>query len=83
MQKVKRTIYINDQKFEIWLGLMPKNGGSIAVYLLTDSPYSPLNHANKILSGVMSRDEAIRRGVAYAKKLFRGMMENQTPGSDS
>ncbi len=73
MYKVKRTIYVDDQAIDIWLGLVSKtkNGknGKYTVYLLTDEPNKPLNHAEPILSNITSRETAIRRGIEYAKEL--------------
>jgi hypothetical protein len=81
MYKVKRTIYVDDQAIDIWLGLVSKtkNGknGKYTVYLLTDEPNKPLNHAEPILSNITSRETAIRRGIEYAKELFRNLLENR------
>lgn len=81
MYKVKRTIYIGNQAIDVWLGLMrkTKNGknGKFTVYLLTDDPDKPLNHAEPILSNIASKDTAIRQGIEYAKSLLRDLLENQ------
>ena len=49
MYKVKRTIYLQDQSIDVWFGLVSKNkngkNGKYTVYLLTDDPAKPLNHA--------------------------------------
>lgn len=80
MYRVKRTIYVDDQAIDIWLGLVSKtkNGknGKYTVYLLTDEPNKPLNHAEPILSNITSRETAIRRGIEYAKELFHNLLEN-------
>ncbi|MCC8173697.1 MAG: hypothetical protein LIO65_04730 [Odoribacter sp.] len=59
MYKIKRTIYVQGQAFEIWLGLesRQKNGknGKYTVYLLTDNPNNAYNHAEPILSGIISK----------------------------
>ena len=81
MLKVKRTIYIDEQAIEIWLGLVNKNG-KFTVYLLTDSPSNPFNHADKILSGSASKDDAIKQGVMYARKAFRDILKNRDVTND-
>ena len=54
MYKVKRTIYVDNQSIDVWFGLVSKtkNGknGKYTVYLLTDDPNNPYNHAEPILS---------------------------------
>lgn len=81
MYKVKRTIYVDNQAIDVWFGLISntKNGknGKYTVYLLTDEPDNPLNHAEPILSNITSRDTAIRRGIEYAKELFHNLLENR------
>lgn len=81
MYKVKRTIYIGKQAIDVWFGLVSKtkNGknGKYTVYLLTDDPNKPLNHAEPILSNIASKDTAIRRGIEYAKSLFQEILNNQ------
>ena len=80
MYKVKRTIYVNNQAIDVWLGLVSKtkNGknGKYTVYLLTDDPSQPLNHAEPILSNITSKDTAIRKGIEYVKELFSHILEN-------
>lgn len=82
MYKVKRTIYLSDRNIDIWLGLVSKtkNGknGKYTVYLLTDDPHNPFNHAEPILSNITSKETAIRRGIEYAKSLFQGILDNQS-----
>ncbi len=62
MYKVKRTIYLQDQSIDVWFGLVSKNkngkNGKYTVYLLTDDPAKPLNHAEPILSSVFRSDIA-------------------------
>ena len=81
MYRVKRTIYVNNQAIDVWFGLISKtkNGknGKYTVYLLTDDPNKPFNHAEPILSNITSKDTAIKRGIEYAKKLFQQNLENQ------
>ena len=52
MYKVKRTIYVDNQSIDVWFGLVSKtkNGknGKYTVYLLTDDPNNPYNHAEPI-----------------------------------
>ena len=80
MYRVKRTIYVNNQAIDVWFGLISKtkNGknGKYTVYLLTDDPDKPLNHAEPILSNITSRDTAIKKGIEYAKELFKQLLEN-------
>ena len=80
MYRVKRTIYVNNQAIDVWFGLISKtkNGknGKYTVYLLTDDPNKPLNHAEPILSNITSKDTAIKRGIEYAKELFKQLLEN-------
>lgn len=82
MYKVKRTIYVREKAFDIWLGLVSKskNGknGKYTVYLLTDDPDNQFNHADPILSGIASKETAIRKGIEYAKDLFRNILDNTT-----
>ena len=56
MYKVKRTIYVDNQSIDVWFGLVSKtkNGknGKYTVYLLTDDPNNPYNHAEPILSNI-------------------------------
>ncbi|MCX4291501.1 MAG: hypothetical protein OSJ36_06920 [Odoribacter sp.] len=81
MYKVKRTIYLGDRSIDVWFGLVSKtkNGknGKYTVYLLTDDPRNPFNHAEPILSGITSKDTAIKRGIEYAKNLFQNILNNQ------
>ncbi|WP_251621201.1 hypothetical protein [Odoribacter lunatus] len=81
MYKVKRTIYLENQSIDVWFGLVSKtkNGknGKYTVYLLTDDPRNPFNHAEPILSGITSKDTAIKKGIEYAKNLFRNILNNQ------
>ena len=78
MYKVKRTIYVNNRAIDVWLGLVSKskNGknGKYTVYLLTDDPNNPLNHAEPILSNITSKDTAIRKGNEYVKNLFQDIL---------
>lgn len=78
MYKVKRTIYVNNRTIDVWLGLVSKskNGknGKYTVYLLTDDPNNPLNHAEPILSNITSKDTAIRKGIEYVKNLFQDIL---------
>lgn len=81
MYKVKRTIYIGNQSIDIWIGLVSKtkNGknGKYTVYLLTDKPGNPLNHAEPILSNITSKETAIKKGIEYAKELFANILSSQ------
>lgn len=81
MYKVKRTIYIDNHAIDVWFGLVSKtkNGknGKYTVYLLTDDPNNPYNHAEPILSNITSKDTAIRKGIEYAKNLFHNIIANQ------
>lgn len=78
MYKVKRTIYVNNRAIDVWLGLVSKNkngkNGKYTVYLLTDDPNNPLNHAEPILSNITSKDTAIRKGIEYVKNLFQDIL---------
>lgn len=80
MYKVKRTIYVDKQAIDVWFGLVSKtkNGknGKYTVYLLTDDPSSPLNHAEPILSNITSKETAIKKGIEYAKDLFHNLLDN-------
>ncbi|MCM1031329.1 MAG: hypothetical protein NC410_07835 [Oscillibacter sp.] len=81
MYKVKRTIYLKERSIDVWFGLVSKtkNGknGKYTVYLLTDDPRNPFNHAEPILSGITSKDTAIKKGIEYAKTLFQNILNNQ------
>lgn len=81
MYKVKRTIYLGDRSIDVWFGLVSKTknekNGKYTVYLLTDDPRNPFNHAEPILSGITSKDTAIKRGIEYAKNLFQNILNNQ------
>ena len=81
MYRVKRTIYVGERAIEVWFGLVSKtkNGknGKYTVYLLTDDPHNPFNHAEPILSGIASRETAIREAVKKKKKLFRSILKNR------
>ena len=81
MYKVKRTIYVGNQAIDVWFGLVSKtkNGknGKYTVYLLTDDPNQPLNHAEPILSNITSKDTAIRQGIEYVKSMFQDILDNQ------
>ena len=78
MYKVKRTIYVNNRAIDVWLGLVSKskNGknGKYTVYLLTDDPNNPLNHAEPILSNITSKDTAIRNWIEYVKNMFQDIL---------
>lgn len=81
MYKVKRTIYVNNQALDVWFGLVckTKNGknGKYTVYLLTDDPRNPYNHAEPILSNITSKDTAIKHAIEYTKALFHEILKNQ------
>ncbi|MEG0795072.1 MAG: hypothetical protein RR397_01000 [Odoribacter sp.] len=81
MYKVKRTIYIDNHSIDVWFGLVSKdkNGknGKYTVYLLTDDPNNPLNHATPILSNITSKETAIKAGIEYAKNLFHNILNNE------
>ena len=81
MSRVKRTIYVDNQAIDVWFGLVSKtkNGknGKYTVYMLTDDPNKPLNHAEPILSNITSKETAIKRAIEYAKDLFHNLLENQ------
>lgn len=87
MYKVKRTIYLGKESTDIWLGLVSKtkNGknGKYTVYLLTDDPDNPLNHAEPILSGIKSKETAIREGIAYAKDLLQNILKNKKDATEA
>ncbi|MDR1756678.1 MAG: hypothetical protein LBR65_06965 [Culturomica sp.] len=88
MYKVKRTIYVNGRAIDVWLGLLSKtkNGknGKYTVYLLTDDPDNPFNHAEPILSGIASRETAIRKGIEQVKEMFRDILDREeSPNTDS
>lgn len=87
MYKVKRTIYVDNQAIDVWFGLVSKkkNGknGKYTVYLLTDDPDKPLNHAEPILSNVTSMETAIKKGVLYAKELFHHILSTQQPDQEA
>lgn len=80
MYRVKRTIYVDNRAIDVWLGLVSKtkNGknGKYTVYILTDDPNQPLNHAEPILSNITSRETAIKKGIEYAKALFHNILTN-------
>lgn len=80
MYKVRRTIYVDNQAIDIWFGLVSKtkNGknGKYTVYILTDDPNNPLNHAEPILSNITSKETAIKKGIEYAKELFHNILNN-------
>ena len=82
MYKVKRTIYVDNHAIDIWLGLVSKtkNGknGKYTVYLLTDTPTNPLNHAEPILSNITSKDTAIKKGIEYVKTLFHDILNQSS-----
>ncbi|MDR0981823.1 MAG: hypothetical protein LBM07_01090 [Culturomica sp.] len=84
MLKVRRTIYVNDRQFTVWLGLVNKNKqmNNYTVYLISDDPNSSLSHAEKILSGIESKEEAIKKGVSYTKRLYRNILDNQDNQGD-
>ena len=81
MYKVKRTIYLKERSIDVWFGLVSKTkfrkNGKYTVYLLTDDPRNPFNHAEPILSGITSKDTAIKKGIEYAKTLFQNILNNQ------
>ena len=87
MYKVKRTIYAGGKATDVWFGLVrkSKNGknGKYTVYLLTDDPDRPLNHAEPILSGITSKDTAIRKGIEYAKNLLNDILKREAETSEN
>lgn len=87
MYKVKRTIYVGNKAIDVWLGLVSKtkNGknGKYTVYLLTDDPHNPLNHAEPIVSGITSKETAIRKGIEQTKELFRNILEREKGQPDT
>ena len=74
MYKVKRTIYVDNQSIDVWFGLVSKtkNGknGKYTVYLLTDDPNNPYNHAEPILSNITSKETAVRKQSNIPKSCF-------------
>lgn len=81
MYRVKRTIYVDNQTIDVWFGLVSKTknrkNGKYTVYMLTDDPNKPLNHAEPILSNITSKETAIKRAIEYAKDLFHNLLENK------
>ena len=81
MYKVKRTIYVDNQSIDVWFGLVSKtkNGknGKYTVYLLTDDPNNPYNHAEPILSNITSKETAVRKAIEYTKELFHNILISQ------
>ena len=82
MYKVKRTIYVKNKRIDVWFGLVSKTkngkGGRYTVYLLTDNPDNHLNHAEPILSNIISKETAIKKGIEYVKDLFQNIIENES-----
>ena len=87
MYKVKRTIYVDNQSIDVWFGLVSKtkNGknGKYTVYLLTDDPNNPYNHAEPILSNITSKETAVRKAIEYTKELFNNILIRQKKKSQS
>lgn len=81
MYKVKRTVYVANKPIDVWFGLVSKtkNGknGKFTVYLLTDDPDNQFNHAEPILTGIASKETAIKHAIEYTKALFQNILENQ------
>ena len=87
MYKVKRTIYVDNQSIDVWFGLVSKtkNGknGKYTVYLLTDDPNNPYNHAEPILSNITSKETAVRKAIEYTKELFHNILISQKNNNKS
>ena len=87
MYKVKRTIYVDNQSIDVWFGLVSKtkNGknGKYTVYLLTDDPNNPYNHAEPILSNITSKETAVRKAIEYTKEQFHNILISQKNNNKS
>ena len=87
MYKVNRTIYVDNQSIDVWFGLVSKtkNGknGKYTVYLLTDDPNNPYNHAEPILSNITSKETAVRKAIEYTKELFHNILISQKNNNKS
>ena len=79
MYKVKRTIYVDNQSIDVWFGLVRK----YTVYLLTDDPNNPYNHAEPILSNITSKETAVRKAIEYTKELFHNILISQKNNNKS
>ena len=80
MYKFKRRVYVGEQSMEFWFGLTSKSRdrhSNFTLYLLTDGPNSPFSHAERIKSGIHSKNEAARLAILHAKELFRGVLERE------
>lgn len=78
MYTVKRRIKIKDKNMDVWFGLVSKRKGRYYVYLFTDNPDNPHNHAELILSDMPDKEEAVKAGIRYAKNLFKTILDNQS-----
>ena len=87
MYKVKRTIYVDNQSIDVWFGLESKTkhgkNGKYPVYLLTDDPNNPYNHAEPILSNITSKETAVRKAIEYTKELFHNILISQKNNNKS
>ena len=77
----------NNQSIDVWFGLVSKtkNGknGKYTVYLLTDDPNNPYNHAEPILSNITSKETAVRKAIEYTKELFHNILISQKNNNKS
>lgn len=77
MIRLKRTIYINDEAYTIWLSMkIGRNKGksNVTIYYHTEDPYSKGSRMILIRGGFATKDEAITYAIRYMKKMYIDMI---------
>ena len=77
MRKIKRRITVENQSFDIWLGLSKKSAGKINVIKVHYYPGNPDTANMKpvaIKSGFKSEQEAIEFGKSFMIDLYKNAL---------
>lgn len=77
MRKIKRRIKVENQNFDIWLGLSKKSAGKINVIKVHYYPGNPDTANMKpvaIKSGFKSEQEAIEFGKSFMIDLYKNAL---------
>ena len=80
MIKFKRNVKVDDQVFETWFGMDIKKKGSkpnVSIYYYTNDPNKDIGVSQLIKSNFSSKDEAIRYGIRFMRKMYQDMMKRE------
>jgi hypothetical protein len=85
MIKFKRNIKVDEQNFPTWFGMdIKKKGGkpNVAIYYYTGEPDDEFTVHQIIKANFTSKDEAIRHGIRFMRRLYQDMMKRENELSE-